>query len=101
MDFGRQSLAHQAAVLAAQSVYGGASSCKYPGWCGTLYDRARYECGKFAETCHGRVSRQRDDRPDCGRAPGPPQRTGTHNDRSTVVDHLACPPRPLRQAHRE
>lgn len=34
-----------------QGVYVGTSSWKYPGWCGALYDRARYEWrGKFAET---------------------------------------------------
>jgi uncharacterized protein YecE (DUF72 family) len=47
----RQDLAQQAASLAAQGVYVGTSSWKYPGWCGTIYDRARYEYrGKFAET---------------------------------------------------
>lgn len=47
----RQELAEQAAALAAQGVYIGTSSWKYPGWCGMLYDRSRYEYrGKFAET---------------------------------------------------
>ena len=47
----RQELAKQAASLAAQGVYVGTSSWKYHGWCGMLYDRARYEYrGKFAET---------------------------------------------------
>jgi hypothetical protein len=47
----RQDLAQQAAFLAAQGAYIGASSWKYPGWCGTIYHRARYEYpGKFAET---------------------------------------------------
>jgi uncharacterized protein YecE (DUF72 family) len=47
----RQDLAQRAASLAAQGVYVGTSSWKYPGWCGTIYDRARYEYrGKFAET---------------------------------------------------
>ncbi len=37
--------------LAARGVFVGTSSWKYPGWCGALYDRARYEWrGKFAET---------------------------------------------------
>jgi uncharacterized protein YecE (DUF72 family) len=37
--------------LAARGVFVGTSSWKYPGWCGTLYDRARYEWrGKFAES---------------------------------------------------
>jgi hypothetical protein len=47
----RQELADQVALLAVQGVYVGTSSWKYPGWCGTIYDRARYEYrGKFAET---------------------------------------------------
>jgi hypothetical protein len=47
----RQELADQAASLAVQGVHIGTSSWKYPGWCGMLYDRARYEYrGKFAET---------------------------------------------------
>jgi uncharacterized protein YecE (DUF72 family) len=47
----RQGLAQRAASLAALGVYVGTSSWKYPGWCGTIYDRARYEYrGKFAET---------------------------------------------------
>ncbi len=50
MTLNRQELAQQAASLAAQGVYIGTSSWKYPGWCGMLYDRARYEYrGKFAE----------------------------------------------------
>jgi uncharacterized protein YecE (DUF72 family) len=51
MLFARQDLAEQAASLAAQGVYVGTSSWRYPGWCGTLYDPARYQYrGKFAET---------------------------------------------------
>src|SRR5271166_7011903 len=51
MAFNREQLKQQAAELAAQGVYIGTSSWKYPGWCGMLYDRARYEYrGKFAET---------------------------------------------------
>jgi uncharacterized protein YecE (DUF72 family) len=47
----RQELADQVASLVGQGVYIGASSWKYPGWCGMLYDLARYEYrGKFAET---------------------------------------------------
>ena len=47
----RQELADEAASLAVQGVYIGTSSWKYPGWCGMIYDRARYEYrGKFAET---------------------------------------------------
>ncbi|HXP58946.1 MAG TPA: DUF72 domain-containing protein [Dongiaceae bacterium] len=51
MTLTRQDLAQRAASLAAQGVYVGTSSWKYPGWCGTVYDRARYEYrGKFAKT---------------------------------------------------
>jgi uncharacterized protein YecE (DUF72 family) len=43
-------LAELAANLAAQGVFIGTSSWKYPGWIGMLYDRARYEYrGKFAQ----------------------------------------------------
>jgi hypothetical protein len=51
VSISRQELAERAASLAAQGVYIGTSSWKYPGWCGMIYDRARYEYrGKFAET---------------------------------------------------
>src|SRR6266704_3920041 len=51
MTLSREQLSDQAASLAVQGVYVGTSSWKYPGWLGTLYDRARYEWrGKFAET---------------------------------------------------
>jgi hypothetical protein len=51
VDLTRQELAERAASLAAQGVYVGTSSWKYPGWCGTIYDRSRYEYrGAFAET---------------------------------------------------
>lgn len=51
MTFSREQLAEQATNLAAQGVYIGTSSWKYPGWFGMLYDRARYEYrGKFAQT---------------------------------------------------
>jgi uncharacterized protein YecE (DUF72 family) len=41
----------QFADLAAQGVYVGTSSWKYRGWCGMLYETARYEWrGKFAES---------------------------------------------------
>ena len=51
MTLARQELADQAASLAVQGVYIGTSSWKYPGWCGMLYDRARYEYrGKFAKS---------------------------------------------------
>jgi uncharacterized protein YecE (DUF72 family) len=37
--------------LAAQGVFVGTSSWKYPGWRGALYDPARYEWhGKFSES---------------------------------------------------
>ena len=51
MSFDRDELARQCASLAVQGVYIGTSSWKYPGWFGTVYDRARYEYrGKFALT---------------------------------------------------
>jgi uncharacterized protein YecE (DUF72 family) len=51
MSFTRQELAVRATALAAQGVFIGTSSWKYPGWCGMLYDRSLYEYrGKFAET---------------------------------------------------
>ena len=51
MDFDRDKLQQQAENLAAQGVFIGTSSWKYPGWCGMLYDPARYEYrGKFAQT---------------------------------------------------
>jgi uncharacterized protein YecE (DUF72 family) len=41
----------RAAALARQGVFIGASSWKYPGWRGLLYDRARYEWhGRFADS---------------------------------------------------
>jgi len=47
----RQDLAERAASLATLGVYIGMSSWKYTGWCGTIYDRSRYEYrGKLAET---------------------------------------------------
>ncbi len=51
MTISREQLKDQAASLAVQGLYIGTSSWKYPGWCGMLYHRARYEWrGKFAET---------------------------------------------------
>jgi uncharacterized protein YecE (DUF72 family) len=39
------------AILAAENVYLGTSSWKYPGWCGQLYDPSRYNYhGKFSES---------------------------------------------------
>jgi hypothetical protein len=44
-------LAQKAADLAAQGVFIGTSSWKYPGWLGQIYDSQRYEYrGKFALT---------------------------------------------------
>lgn len=51
MAFDREQIQRQAADLAARGVLIGTSSWKYPGWCGMLYDRSRYEYrGKFAQT---------------------------------------------------
>ena len=51
MQFSRENLKQQVTDLAAQGVFIGTSSWKYPGWCGTFYDPARYEWrGKFAES---------------------------------------------------
>jgi uncharacterized protein YecE (DUF72 family) len=51
VQFNREQLKEQVARLADEGVFLGTSSWKYPGWCGTLYDRARYEYrGKFAQT---------------------------------------------------
>jgi uncharacterized protein YecE (DUF72 family) len=49
--FNRDQMRKRLASLAGQRVFVGTSSWKYPGWCGTLYDRQRYEWrGKFAES---------------------------------------------------
>jgi uncharacterized protein YecE (DUF72 family) len=49
--FNRDETRKRASALAGQGVLIGTSSWKYPGWCGTLYDRQRYEWrGKFAES---------------------------------------------------
>ncbi len=51
LQFNREQLESKVHGLAKQGVYLGTSSWKYPGWCGTLYDRARYEWrGRFAES---------------------------------------------------
>jgi uncharacterized protein YecE (DUF72 family) len=51
MDFDRAALQRDLAELAARGVYVGTSSWKYPGWCGTVYDEARYQWrGKFAKS---------------------------------------------------
>ena len=50
MEFNRDELKQPLTDLAAQGVFLGTSSWKYPGWLGTLYDRARYVWrGRFAE----------------------------------------------------
>jgi uncharacterized protein YecE (DUF72 family) len=49
MRFDRDALAQSVHELAKRGIYIGTSSCKYEGWCGMLYDSARYEYrGKFA-----------------------------------------------------
>src|ERR1039458_6145687 len=51
MPFDRAQLKQRAGALAQQGVRVGTSSWKYPGWCATLYDSARYEWrGKFAQS---------------------------------------------------
>ena len=51
MTFEREEVRRQLNELAAQGVFVGTSSWKYPGWCGTLYDSARYEFrGKFSQS---------------------------------------------------
>lgn len=51
LEFKREEMAREAAALAAEGVYLGTSSWKYPGWIGSLYEGQRYEWrGKFAET---------------------------------------------------
>lgn len=51
MQFQRDEIRGRVDELARSGVYIGTSSWKYPGWCGMLYDRSRYEWrGKFAET---------------------------------------------------
>ena len=49
MSFDRTALAKASNELAQKGVYIGTSSWKYPGWCGMLYESARYEYrGKLA-----------------------------------------------------
>lgn len=51
MAFDREQIKQKVAALAAQGVFIGTSSWKYPGWRGMLYDEARYAYrGKFAES---------------------------------------------------
>ncbi len=50
MQFTREDIAPRLADLARQGVFVGTSSWKYPGWCGALYEPARYEWrGKFSQ----------------------------------------------------
>lgn len=56
MQFNREKLKQQLTDLARQDVFVGTSSWKYPGWFGTLYDRARYEYrGRFAQSRFNRL----------------------------------------------
>jgi len=51
MSFDRAVLAKAVRELAQKGIYIGTSSWKYPGWCGMLYESARYDYrGKFAMT---------------------------------------------------
>jgi len=51
VQFTREQIQPRLQALAAQGVFIGTSSWKYPGWRDMLYDSARYEWrGKFAET---------------------------------------------------
>jgi uncharacterized protein YecE (DUF72 family) len=51
VQFDRDELKGRLSALAEQGVYVGTSSWKYPGWCGALYDRSRYEFrGRFAQS---------------------------------------------------
>src|SRR6266581_4764753 len=48
--FDRAEIRSRVESLAAQNVFIGTSSWKYPGWCGQLYDERRYLTrGKFSE----------------------------------------------------
>jgi len=51
VSFRREQARLKLAELSSRGVFLGTSSWKYAGWCGMLYDRARYEWrGKFAES---------------------------------------------------
>ena len=51
MAFDRTTIARKLTALAAEGIYLGTSSWKYPGWRGLLYDDSRYVYrGKFAES---------------------------------------------------
>jgi len=50
MAFDREKIKRKVGELAASGVFIGTSSWKYPGWCGMLYDEARYLYrGRFAK----------------------------------------------------
>jgi hypothetical protein len=50
-SFDRNEVAKRLARLAADNIFIGTSSWKYPGWRGMLYDESRYVWrGKFAES---------------------------------------------------
>lgn len=50
MPFDREHIATRLRALAAQGVFIGTSSWKYPGWLGTIYERDRYVWrGRFSE----------------------------------------------------
>ena len=49
-DFNRESLYSKLAALAAEKIFIGTSSWKYPGWIGQVYSRDRYlQRGRFSE----------------------------------------------------
>jgi hypothetical protein len=51
MPFVRSQIRDQLNALAQQDIFIGTSSWKYSGWCGMLYESARYEWrGKFAQS---------------------------------------------------
>jgi uncharacterized protein YecE (DUF72 family) len=51
MEFNRAQLKQRVEGLAAQGVFVGTSSWKYPGWLGTLYESTRYEWrGRLAQS---------------------------------------------------
>jgi uncharacterized protein YecE (DUF72 family) len=51
MRFDREQMKSRVSALAQQGVFLGTSSWKYTGWCGSLYEPARYDWrGKFAES---------------------------------------------------
>ena len=50
-QFDRDGFKRRVQALANEGVFLGTSSWKYPGWCGTIYDEARYAYrGKFAKS---------------------------------------------------